>query len=59
MRISFHGRVGPVLATLSTKMDGLGLRKASKHCSGAFLASSIASNALSLKLDPGHELDFD
>ena len=47
------------LASLSTKMSGLGLRQSSKHCAGAFLASSIASNALCVKLDPDHILDFD
>jgi len=47
------------LATLSTKHSGLGLRQCSKHCAGAYLASSIVAHPLCQQLDPGYSLDFE
>ena len=40
------------LASLSSKVGGLGLRSSSKHCAAAFLASSISSEDLCRRLDP-------
>ena len=42
------------LATLSTKLSGLGLRSTEKHSSAAFLASRSACHSLCTKLDPDH-----
>ena len=47
------------LASLSTPLGGLGLRQSSKHCPGAYLASSFSSQTLCRKLDPAYALDFD
>ena len=47
------------LASLSTSLGGLGLRQASRHCPGAYLASSLSSQTLCRKLDPAYALDFD
>ena len=46
------------LASLSTSLGGLGLRQSSKHCPGAYLASSFSSQTLCRKLDPAYALDF-
>ena len=45
------------LASLSTKMGGLGLRSVEHHSSAAFLCSQAACHKLCLKLDPNHTWD--
>ena len=42
------------LASLSTKMGGLGVRSVVHHSPAAFLASQIACHNLCIKLDPHH-----
>ncbi len=45
------------LATLSSKLGGLGLRSARRHSCAAFLASRTACQTLCQDLDPNHTLD--
>ena len=45
------------LASLSTKMGGLGLRRTENHSPAAFLASQAACHDLCVKLDPCHSWD--
>ncbi|CAL4144301.1 unnamed protein product [Meganyctiphanes norvegica] len=45
------------LASLSTKMGGLGLRTTEHHSPAAFLSSQIACQELCAKLDPHHTWD--
>ena len=47
------------LATLSTKLSGLGLRSASQHSSAAFLSSRARCHSLCRKLDPEHVWEID
>ena len=47
------------LASLSTKSGGLGLRHASVHCAGAFLASSQSTETLCRQLDSSYSLQLD
>ena len=45
------------LATLSTKMGGLGLRKTELHSPAAFLASQAACHEVCPKIDPNYKWD--
>ena len=45
------------LASLSTRMGGLGLRSTELHSSGAFLASQAACHELCAKVDPNYSWD--
>ena len=45
------------LATLSTKMGGLGLRSTEHHSPAAFISSQTACHELCTKLDPNHSWD--
>ena len=46
-----------LLASLSTKMGGLGLRNTEVHSSAAFLASQMACHNFCVKLDPKYSWD--
>ena len=47
------------LATLSTKLGGLGLRSAARHSTAAFLSSRSTCTPLCQKLDPNYATDVD